>query len=1148
MQLKRTKQYCFYGLLCAYLWLYPQQAAYAFAMPPLQQSQDKRPITLNKPAVTIRQALADVAAQAKLGIAYNTDLLPDKTISLNVVNMPVDQVLERILRGTGLTAGITEDGTLTVKKTAAPGVLEGIVYDAKTKEPLIGAIVIINGKGFPTNEKGRYRAEVPAGPYEVEIRYIGFVTKKLKAVVKESATVQLNITLQSSATALREVKVEARRRVGNEIALLNERKNAAVVSDGISAQNIERTASITTTQALQRVTGVTITDDKYVAVRGLGDRSVVAELNGARLSSANPDRSAVPLDLVPAALLDNVTVYKTISPDRPADASAGLVELKTKSIPDSLIVEFTAQGGFNSNVGLGGKYNSFYNSDLGFLGQKVQTHNLSQDFKNLEKQYPGGLVQIQDMFIQSRNSPAAAAEAMRVSRIMQSFDPVLTTSHRKADPNQLYTVSLGNTYRLKHDRAIGIVASANYYQRTEDIYDAERNQYSLFQGVVTGNKSIFSPLHIPNFITPAYPRLGKYLSYRENVGKKTLNYGGLVGVTYRFNARNEIQAQFMGTRGAEAEGSSLTGSWQNTGLSFPVYNEINQLRQSYRTFDTYNLQGEHQLFNTGWSPKLSYNLSSSRSSQNDPDFRSSDVALYRTTRFQDPNGVGIGTDTYAFVTGLVHGVGGDNTNVIIADPNGRQYRKLEENNYYGKADLVQPFRIGKLEQLFKIGVNYLRRERDFTENILGLPGTSLGGGNIQVMNQVNGDLDKIVSPSYIGLQSASGYDEEGKPRVGGFLYQIRKAPNNYTGTYETKAFYAMMDAHIMPSLRLIGGVRFESTEIHAHVDTANVFIPSNLNAVTGYAQKISNSTNRPNTSYVEDYKPYYSVNLVYTYHSDMNFRMAYSTSLARPELRELTNIYEFDPFQFAVIGGNPDLKNQLTRNLDFRWEWFTGPGEVLAASVFGKIIEHPLQRVFIYHSQGNESTSPEFPLIIFQNDPNKGHVYGVELEARRDLGKLWRPLHHLFIGANLLLDVSTIDKNPERLDAARINDRSAPATSPVFEQAPYSINTYLDYDNSATGTNITASFNMVGARLIQVQLDGTPDLYDRPTPVLDLVFSQKLSRRFVVKGFAKNVLNPAFRQVYTNPGNNGKYHGETYIYRQYYKGSEFSLGLTYKLF
>ncbi|WP_240315167.1 TonB-dependent receptor domain-containing protein [Mucilaginibacter pineti] len=1123
-----------------------------FATGVKSQSLNDYRVSVNFKDAGIEEILNSFEKQSPFTFTYAASLSKTAPITINIQNKTLLEAL-RILRNTAKLEFKQVNSTITVGSLPIPpppGVIEGTIYDATTKETLIGAIVTADGRSYPTDGNGHYKISLAAGTYDLVIKYIGYETKKMPGInVIQGSTTSLNILLKPSATALGEVRVEARRRSASEALLLNDRKNSAIVSDGISAQNIEKTASITTTQALQRVTGVTITDDKYVAVRGLGDRSVIAELNGARLSSANPDRSSVPLDLVPAALLDNINVYKTLSPDRPADASAGLIELKTKSIPESLVLEFTAQSGFNSTIGLGGQYNSFYNSDLGFLGGNVSKHNLSKDFTNLGKQYPGGLVQIQNLFIQSRNNPTLAAEAFRVSKIMQSFDPVLTTQYKKADPNQVYTISFGNSYKIFHGHTLGVVLSANYYQRTTDIYNGERNQYSLFQGVVTGSPTIYSALHIPNFITPNYPRLGNYLSYKENTGTQTLNYGGLVGLTYQFNKRNEIQAQYLGSRGAESQGSNLTGAWQNTGLNFPVYNTINQLRTTYRTFNTFNLQGEHKFLDKVWSPKLGYNLSTSKSTQTDPDFRSTDVADYRTQRFQDPNGVGIGSDTYTFVSGLVHGVGNDVSNIIVADPNGRQYRKLDETNYNAKADLSQPFKIGKLDQLLKFGFNYLKRDRDYTEQVLGLPGSNLGGGGAQLLNNAKGNLNQLISPSNIGLLDPAQYDSEGQPRVGGFLYQTKKSPNNYTGTYETRAFYGMLDAHVMDGLRITGGVRFESTDIRAHVDTAGVFVPQNLNVLTGLPNaSVKYSTNQPNTAYTQNYKPYYSVNLTYSKIKDMNFRLAYSTSLARPELRELTNIFEFDPFQFAVVGGNPNLINQLTKSADFRWEWFTGPGEVLSASVFTKNIHNSLEKVFSYQSQGNLSTAPEFPLIIYQNDPNVGKVYGVELEARRDLGKIFDPLKYLFIGANLLLDESTIDKNPARLDASRINDRRSPATSPVFEQAPYSINTYLDYANTASGTNITASFNMVGARLIQVQLDGTPDIYDRPTPTLDLVFSQKFGKQWIVKGFAKNIFDPPYKEVYTNPGNNGKYYGNEYIYRMYHKGAEFSLGLTYKLF
>ncbi len=1042
----------------------------------------------------------------------------------------------------------------------------GLVRDAATKEPLQGANIVLKGAGGATvsDAQGRFKIEAPGTGAELLISMVGYVSQS-KTIT--AALQDVNVLLVRDGKSLAGVTVQARRKVNTESALLNERKTAAIVSDGISAQNIEKTASVTTTQALARVTGVTITDDKYVAIRGLGDRSVIAELNGARLSSANPDRSAVPLDLIPASLLDNITVYKTLTPDHPADASAGIIELKTKSVPAALSVQFTAEAGTNTTIGIRGQVNSFQGSDMGFLGQKIKEKDLSPAFLDLQHQYPGGLQQIQRLFIESRTDPALAAESNRINKLMLAFDPVLSTSYKMAEPNQIYTISAGNSFHIFGGHTLGVVLSANYYRRTEDRYRAELNQFSLYQGVVTGSfepqtnangyvtyvPKIYSPLHIAPFISPDNPRLGKYLGFEENSGTETISYGGLAGLTYRFNAANEVQLQYIGSRGGETGASNLLGSYQNTGLQFPVYDQVNQLRQTYRIFNTFNFQGEHRLkFGAGsaW-PQLSYNLSSSTSKQDEPDFRFTDLADLHETHYVDPNGVGIGSDVYAFVVGSVHGIG--STGVIGADPNGRKYRDLNETNYNAKADLTETISTGSLSQVFKTGFNYLHRDRTFSENILGIPGTNSGGDD-GLLQQVNGNVDQLVSYANIGLKDPSGYDNLGQPRVGGFLYQIKKSPNNYTGIYETKAFYGMADLHFTSKWRVTGGVRLETTDIETTVDTANVYNPLSIiqtstngssgEAPTGNSAAVIN----PHIVYSQNYQPYYSVNLTYAVKSDMNFRLAYNTSLARPELREMTNIYEFDPFQFAVVVGNPNLVNQLTRSEDFRWEWFPDAGEVISASAFAKQIDHQLNKVFIYHSPGNQSLYPEYPIVEFQNDPNQGQVYGIELEFRKDLGKLFTPLRHFFLGTNFMAAYSQITKNPARLDASRINARHAPDKSPVFEQPPYSINAYLDYDNPRSGTTVTTSFNVVGERLIQVQLDGTPDIYDRPSPQLDVVFSQKLGKRFLVKGFAKNILNPAYREVYAYPGNGGKFYGSTYIHHQYYKGTELALGLTYNLF
>ncbi|MES2060731.1 MAG: TonB-dependent receptor [Bacteroidota bacterium] len=1117
------------------------------------QNLDQK-INLRLQNVSISQGISAISEHSNIMFSLRESSLKNnsKRVTLVADGITVKKAIENLLQNTDLQYKIVE-GYVVIDSKPVPIVITGTVTDDKNKETLIGVSIRIKNGGITTmtDVNGHFRITVPEEGAILVISYIGYQTREIKI---EAGVKQLNISLKHSSTELGEVTVQARRKTNTDISVLNERKKSAVVQDAISAVQIERTASITTTQALQRVAGVTVTDDKYVAIRGLGDRSVVGQLNGVRLASSDPDRSAIPFDLVPASLLDNITIYKTVTPDKPADAAAGIVELKTKSVPDSMTFNVIMQSGFNSNIGIGGQYNSFYNSDMGFLGDKINKKNLSPEFLNLATQYKGGLTQIQNLIANSGYSPAVKQEVGRVNNIMQSFDPVLTTKYKQAPLNQLYSATFGDSYTVFKKHKIGLILGANYYRRTTDIAGGDIQQYSIYQGVVTGNPQVSSPRNIPNYITPNNLYMGRYQRYKENTGTETLNYGVLGGLTYRFDARNEISMQYLGSWGGETQATNMYGNYEYSGLPGEVKSTIYSLKQSYRKLNTFNLQGEHKLLASEYSPKLSYNVSTSKASQNDPDYRFVTLADYtpRTgANYEQPATGPVSTSPgqvysqhlYALSSGYVNGFGA--YGIIQAEPNGRRYRYLDETNYNYKADLTIPFKFLGQKQEFKTGVNYLNRDRVFTENVLFLPGSNFSSNKSLPLYTVSGDLDRLVSSEIIGIHPRMAGDGEGASPIGGFLYNSQKSPNNYTGFFETKAAYGMLDLKVTKDLRVTGGVRFESTNIQSAVDTSGVFLDP---ALTAPGTNIPLTLMSPNSVYKVGYKPYYSLNATYTLKDNMNFRAGFNTTLARPELREITNVFEFDAFQMGLVVGNPNLVNQSTKNVDFRWEWFPSNGEVVAVSLFGKQIKNQLYKVFSLKTSGLAATYPEYPTIRFENDPNIGKVWGVEFEVVKNLGKMWYPLRNFFIGSNLLLAQSDIKKSPERLEANRSLDRHTPNNSPLFEQAPYSINGWLNYDNKKSGTSLTGTFNMVGERLIQINLTGEPDLYTCPVPVLDFVFSQRLSKRVIFKGYAKNILNPAIKTVYANPGTGGKWYGNEYLNRSYQRGSEYMMGFTYNLY
>lgn len=1117
-----------------------------------------RKVDLKLEGVGIKESLLTI--EAKSGVKF---LLPQKVldisakkVSITAQDITVAEAIKNVLSHSGLRYKLV-DHYVVIEAIPVQQRITGKVIDAVNKETLPGVSIRIKGVqgGTTTDIKGNFSMTISQPEAILVFSYMGYTSKDVKV---DKNSVNIVVSLSASSQALSEVTVQARRKTNTEVAVLDERKKSAVVQDAISAAQIERTGSITTTQALQKVAGVTITDDKYVAIRGLGDRSVVGQLNGIRLASSDPDRSSIPLDLVPASLLDNVTIYKTVTPDKPADAAAGIVELKTKSVPDSMVVDFVFQSGFNSNIGIGGQHNSFYNSDMGFLGRNINNKDLSADFLNLGTQYKGGQAQIMQMIANSDYSPALKQEVNRINGIMQGFDPVLTTGYKQSPVNQLYSASFGNSYTLFKKHKLGVIAGANYYRRTTDISGGDIQQYSIYQGVVTGNPQIRSPRNIPNYITPNSLFMGKYQTYKENTGTETLNYGTLLGLTYRFNPQHEISMQYLGSWGGETTASNMRGGYEYTDLPGDVNSTIYSLRQSYRKLNTLNLQGEHKFLKSEYSPRLSYNVASSRAGQNDPDYRYVNLIDYT------PNGggyIGIPGSTpgtflpgstytdhlYALSSGYVNGFGA--YGIIQAEPNGRRYRNLDEKNYNYKADVTLPFKFLGKKQEFKTGVNYLNRKRDFTENVLFLPGSNFSATGVLPLYTVEGNLNRLVSNDVIGIQPLAGNSNgEGAGAVGGFIYNSQKSPNNYAGFFETKAAYAMLDLKLTADLRVTGGLRFESTNIQSAVDTAGVFLDPALTTPGPDGTRIPLALTNPNSVYKVGYKPYYSLNATYNYKENMNFRAGYNTTLARPELREITNVFEFDAFQMGLVVGNPNLINQSTQNLDFRWEWFPNNGEVIAVSLFGKRIKNQLYKVFNLQTSGLAAIYPEYPTIRFENDPNIGKVWGLELEVVKDLGRIWTPLNNFFFGSNLLLAQSEIKKSAARLKANRSLDRHTPNNSPLFEQAPYSINGWLNYNNKRSGTSLTGTFNMIGERLIQINLTGEPDLYTRPVPVLDFVFSQRIVKRITFKGYAKNILNPSVKTVYANPGTGGRWYGNEYLNRGYKRGAEIMMGFTYNLF
>jgi hypothetical protein len=167
---------------------------------------------------------------------------------------------------------------------AQTGSIGGKVQDEQSGEELVGTNVLVVGTslGGTTDIEGRYLIKnLPPGLYDVRFSFVGYRSKVVRAVkIEAEGFVKMDVTLPPSALEADEVVVTAERMLATESALLSERKKAASIGDGISAEQIQRTPDATSGDALKRVVGVTLVDNKFVYIRGTSERYNATQLNG----------------------------------------------------------------------------------------------------------------------------------------------------------------------------------------------------------------------------------------------------------------------------------------------------------------------------------------------------------------------------------------------------------------------------------------------------------------------------------------------------------------------------------------------------------------------------------------------------------------------------------------------------------------------------------------------------------------------------------------------------------------------------------------------------------------------------------------------------------------------------------------------------
>jgi outer membrane receptor protein involved in Fe transport len=235
------------------------------------------------------------------------------------------------------------------------GTVLGLVIDPDSGKPLADARVEVIGRkeSTRTDNQGLYKLSLPAGTYELRIYAPQRQAMRLRNVTifaGKTTRVDANLKQLSEADITQTVEVIAEAAAATEQTQLILRQKAAGVSDNVSAEAIGKSTDSDVAEAVVRAPAITLNDDKFIVVRGLGERYSVAQLNGSRLPSTDPNKRIPPFDIFPADFIAALNIIKTYTPDLPGDFAGALIDIKLAEPPPKLTYSLGTSMSFNTET------------------------------------------------------------------------------------------------------------------------------------------------------------------------------------------------------------------------------------------------------------------------------------------------------------------------------------------------------------------------------------------------------------------------------------------------------------------------------------------------------------------------------------------------------------------------------------------------------------------------------------------------------------------------------------------------------------------------------------------------------------------------------------------------------------------------------
>jgi len=969
---------------------------------------------------------------------------------------------------------------ITTIASFGQGTVRGKVTD-DLGETVIGATIVFKDDpttGVVTDFDGNYSIDIKSSePKTLVISFIGFQPQETTVNPQGGEVIIRNFDLVPENFEINEVVIEAKANRAGDFYMEKVKKNAASSIDYISSETIKKIGDSNVSAAVRRVTGVS-TVGGFVTVRGLADRYIMTTINGNRVPTLDPFTNNLRLDIFPTGLIDNLVITKTGDPELPGSWSGAYISVETKDYPDKFTLSAKTSVGYNTQT-TGKTIVTSEGSDTDWLGfdngfrdipdgvptvqadfPRVTNANLYQQFNYLgagdylnglgvtsTTPFPTGgslhqlsLIELNYMGAAQFGNDAAVADAIKTYGMDYPdyfFFPIFNSELEAIGTSFNNTwFATTKTAPVNFSQSFSIGDQTKVFGKTLGIVAGFRYSSNYqFDADATlnrtsaGNEDVEEGQEVP-----------VVAAFDQQFSRERHGLSGLVKLSYKLNGNNSVSLLFMpnltginNVRRYEGRDANSPGG-QTVFGDDQFYEERQQL--------IYQYSSSHYLPGSG--VKITIDGSFTDGQRNVLDFKD--------TQYIEEQGNLLFRSTFR--------------------PN-RRYRYMDDDMLDTRLAVEIPIGGEGRKSKLTVGGGYHWNERNNEQVIYTLQGVEVGTPLDEHPTEVITD-DRFFIPDSIARFDL--YYTAGGTEL-----------DSDIGFREIYSAFAKVDFQLTTRLRAVGGLRAEYTDIYQDIlDYYERDLPAD-----DPERRVQGGI-RVNPSSIEEVNWMPSVNFIYKLQDDrdapMNLRLSYFHSIARPSIREISNLSLLDFELRGRVTGNQDLVITSVNNFDLRWEWYRPSGNLFSVTVFYKDFQDHIELIKV---PGGDNFS-------WQNVP-ESYATGIELEAKVGL------MENLEFRGNVsLIQSETTVTIP------------VPETRPMFGQAPYIVNAMLTYEFPKIGFTTSASYNVQGAKLAVVAGAGeaAPNIFEIPRNVIDLNFTKTLGDHFIAGLKVRDLLNNPIRRAY----------------------------------